>query len=363
MAIFSAQSTPLGTTSFLNQRSVPSFTVLSRRITSSAKGANVDSNFLGFAREKKTYNAITTMPYASVSQSEPSDGKDEIAEMLDSLEVKSSSAGSSFLAKLAVAIGVAATVTLVSVYMRQPSSSLTESPLSFPRFLDASSESPVGFTLTLFGKKIILPERTPGWVYFWLLMAAGCGLFISEEALNVWVGISLARSLSLDGTWQSLAKSFSANAPFIISTFLWVYWGVCISDMIPFYVGKLFRESKASENIYNKLGIGKEKVRSITSVVQKYGNLSGFIERFSLGARNPTAFLAGACGVSADCFFAGVCCGGLITLPLQLAVGFLLRERPVVALASVAAFVGIWTSFPYLLAALTALFVYLRQKN
>jgi hypothetical protein len=25
------------------------------------------------------------------------------------------------------------------------------------------------------------------WVYFWLLMAAGFGLFISEEALNVWV--------------------------------------------------------------------------------------------------------------------------------------------------------------------------------
>ena len=94
-----------------------------------------------------------------MSQSKPSDGKDEIAEILDNLEVKSSSAGSSFLAKLAVAIGVAATVTLVSVYMRRPST-LTESPLSFPRFLDASSESPVGFTLTLFGKKIILPERT-----------------------------------------------------------------------------------------------------------------------------------------------------------------------------------------------------------
>ena len=47
---------------------------------------------------------------------------------------------------------------------------------------------------------------------------------------------------------------------------------------------------------------------------------------------------------------------------LQLAVGFLLRERPVVALASVAAAVGIWTVFPYAAAACTALFLYLRRR-
>jgi hypothetical protein len=28
------------------------------------------------------------------------------------------------------------------------------------------------------------------WVYFFLLMAAGFGLFVSEEALNVWVRVS-----------------------------------------------------------------------------------------------------------------------------------------------------------------------------
>ncbi|XP_037492076.1 uncharacterized protein LOC105644392 [Jatropha curcas] len=65
-------------------------------------------------------------------------------------------------------------------------------------------------------------------------------------------------------------------------------------------------------------------------------------------------------GISPEVFFAGVCCGGLITLPLQLAIGFLLRERPMVALATVATVVGIWTVFPYAVAALTALFFYLR---
>ncbi|XP_020082455.1 uncharacterized protein LOC109706063 isoform X3 [Ananas comosus] len=259
---------------------------------------------------------------ASVSGLEPSNDDNEINEMLEGLEAKPSSPGTSFLAKLAVAVGIAATVTLISVYLKWPSSGTS---FSFLHFVDDSSQSnplpsPVGFTLELFGNKIVLPERTLGWIYFWLLMAAGCGLFISEEALNIWVGISLARSLSLNGNWQTLATSLSANAPFIVSTVLWVYWGVCISDMIPFYLGRAFRQTKASENLLSK-------------------------------------------GISADCFFAGVCCGGLITLPLQLAVGFLLRERPVVALASVAAAVGIWTIFPYLIAASTALFLFLRQHR
>lgn len=80
--------------------------------------------------------------------------------------------------------------------------------------------------------------------------------------------------------------------------------GVCLSDMIPFYLGKLFRQSGASDDVCSKvifqfkyvypeswlfstfridtrifvikLGIGKEKALSITQAVQKYGNLSGF---------------------------------------------------------------------------------------
>lgn len=176
------------------------------------------------------------------------------------------------------------------------------------------------------------------------------------------VGITLARMLSLDGTWQSFAESFSRNAGYIISTSLWVYWGVCISDLIPFYFGKLFRQSGASDDVCSKLGIGKERALSISRAVQKYGNLIGFVERFSLGVRNPTAFLAGASGVSPDCFFAGVCCGGLITLPIQFGIGFLMRERPLFALATVATVVGIWTVFPYLLAASTALFLFMKRR-
>ncbi|CAN6246890.1 unnamed protein product [Urochloa humidicola] len=274
---------------------------------------------------------------ASVSRAEPSSGGEDASVIIDAVEVESTTPGASFLAKVAIGIGIAATS-------------------------DAAAAT-IGYTFSAFGKKVIIPEYTPGWVYFWLLMAAGFGLFISEEALNVWAGISLARSLSLDGTWQSLVTSFSANAPYIVSTVLWIYWGVCISDMIPFYLGKLFRQSKASEGISSKIGIGKDTALRISRAVQKYGNLIGFVERFSIGIRNPTAFVAGASGIAADCYFAGVCFGCLFTLPIQLAVGFVLRERPVTALASVAAALGIWTALPYTAAACTALFFYLRRRK
>ncbi|KAM4070626.1 hypothetical protein ACB094_12G179200 [Castanea mollissima] len=227
----------------------------------------------------------------------------------------------SFLAKVAIVLGIAATVTIISICLKWP---VLGSSLGIQFLAEGSSSSvmvapPVGFTFKAFGYNVVLPEYAPGWIYFWLLMAAGCGLFISEEALNIWVGITLARMLTLDGTWHSFAESFSRNATYIISTILWVYWGVCISDLIPFYLGKLFRQSGASDDVCSR-------------------------------------------GISPECFFAGVCCGGLITLPLQLGIGFLLREHPVAALATVATAVGVWTVFPYAVAASTALFLILRRR-
>uniref|UniRef100_A0A0E0JWJ7 Uncharacterized protein n=1 Tax=Oryza punctata TaxID=4537 RepID=A0A0E0JWJ7_ORYPU len=227
---------------------------------------------------------------ASVSGAEPSaaagaGGGEDASEIIDAMEVKSSSTAASFLAKVALALGVAATATVISLFMRQPSSGPS---FSLPQIIDASAPpdaaATIGYTFPLFGKKVIVPEYTPG-------------------------------------------------------------------------------QTRASEDISSKIGIGKEKALSISRAVQKYGNLIGFVERFSVGVRNPTGFLAGALGIPADCYFAGVCCGCLFTLPIQLAVGFFLRERPVFALASVAAAVGIWTVFPYAAAACTALFFYLSRRN
>ncbi|KAJ9548054.1 hypothetical protein OSB04_020597 [Centaurea solstitialis] len=319
-----------------------------------------------------------------------SERRDEATDaILGSQENKTTGTSSSLMAQLAILLGIAATITLLSICLKQPNQeSFTGIQILAGGASSSTSAVPsVGFSFNAFGYRVILPEYTPGWIYFWLLMAAGCGLFISEEALNIWVGILLSRMLSLDGTRQSFVESLSRNAPQILSTVLWVYWGVCISDMVPFYLGKLFKKSGASDDVYSKVGISKEKALGLTQIVQKYGNLLGLvIERFSLGVRNPTAFLAGALDISPECFFAGVCCGGLITLPIrflnfyfhivgmsvylmppfflltQLGIGFLLRERPVFALATVATVVGIWTMFPYAVAAATALFFYLRRR-
>ncbi|CAM8907518.1 unnamed protein product [Rhodiola kirilowii] len=268
----------------------------------------------------------------------------------------------SFLIKLVLGLGVAVAFTFLSIPIKMPGQGPSFALHSLADASSSSSPSHLGFAFQAFGYRVLLPEYAPGWLYFWLLMAAGCGLFISEEALNIWVGVSLSRLLLLDGTWQSFSTSFSRHAPYIVSTILWVYWGVCISDMVPFYLGKLFRQANASDEVYSKFGIGKDKVQKITEGVRKYGNLIGFVERFSIGMRNPTAFVAGALGISSERFFAGVCLGGLITLPIQLAIGFMLRERPMFAIATVATAVGIWTFFPYVVAASTALFLFVRNQ-
>ncbi|XP_059594008.1 uncharacterized protein LOC100261941 isoform X5 [Vitis vinifera] len=222
-------------------------------------------------------------------------------EIFQNGEYETSGSGYSFLVKVAIALGVAVTATIISAGFKQP----VGSSFGFQRLAEDSSSSvlsatPVGFTFKAFGYRIVLPEYTPG--------------------------------------------------------------GVCISDMVPFYLGKAFRQTGASDDVCSKLGISKEKAASITRVVQRYGNFIGFVERVSIGVRNPTAFLAGAMGISPECFFAGVCFGGLVTLPLQLGIGFLLRERPVFALATVATTVGVWTVFPYAVAASTALFLFLRRR-
>ncbi|GMJ01291.1 hypothetical protein like AT4G13150 [Hibiscus trionum] len=363
MAVFSIgysllPSKPLP--SSFRRRRHPKQPSLSQAVFSHISGANQSSAFHFFRHSSSMIRSF-----------QQEDGEKIGAEPMDKLDKgdsenqngDSAGGGSSFLAKLAIALGVAAALTVVSFGLKGASFG---SLLEVQRLAEVSSsstmDSTVGFTFKAFGYRFILPEYAPGWIYFWLLMAAGCGLFISEEALNIWVGITLARMLSLDGTWHSFVESLSRNAPYIISTVLWVYWGVCISDMIPFYLGKLFRQSGASDDVCSKLGIGEERVLQITSAVKKYGNLIGFIERFSLGVRNPTAFLAGSLGISPEFFFAGVCCGGLVTLPIQLGIGFLMRKRPVFALATVATVVGIWTVFPYLVAASTALFLYLRRR-
>ena len=62
--------------------------------------------------------------------------------------------------------------------------------------------------------------------------------------------------------------------------------------------------------------------------MNRWGRAVGLIERLSLGFRGPLCLVCGFMGVHPGRFFAGVCVGALITMPLQLLLGYLLRHNP-----------------------------------
>lgn len=107
------------------------------------------------------------------------------------------------------------------------------------------------------------------------------------------VGGTLGRMLIWNQSRDAFLSSLSANLPYILSTVIWVYWGVCISDMVPFFAGRQAAKSGTGNRICEKLGVSQEKFDKIKANVQRHGNLIGIVERFSLGIRNPTSFLAG----------------------------------------------------------------------
>lgn len=103
---------------------------------------------------------------ASSSRITPSNDDDGIlGDIFKDGEVENNSRGISFLSKLAIALGIAATITLLSVCFKGPSFG---SSLRFPFSFDGSSPlvssgSPVGYTLSIFGCQVVLPEYTPGY--------------------------------------------------------------------------------------------------------------------------------------------------------------------------------------------------------
>lgn len=102
---------------------------------------------------------------ASTSEFTSPNGGDEVVDrMLEGSEVETNSSETSFLAKLAIALGIAATITLVSICAKWSSPG---SSYRLPILIDSSSQpvsaaSPVGFNFVIFGYNIIIPEYTPG---------------------------------------------------------------------------------------------------------------------------------------------------------------------------------------------------------
>ena len=157
---------------------------------------------------------------------------------------------------------------------------------------------------------VSIENAHPVW-YFVLLMLAGNGLGVSEDALSVWVGGLIGRG-GLD-----------------YPTFYYVgalYAGVVLSDAWTFLLGR-FAHSMVGERLKKRVFRDPKKADRALLKIQKYGDKVGFVQRFSVGARLGIAFMAGFSGISLTKFVVGTMLGALITLPLQLGLGYLMRSQ------------------------------------
>jgi len=150
----------------------------------------------------------------------------------------------------------------------------------------------------------------PAW-YFFLLLLAGNGLGVSEDALAVWVGGLIGRGELLH------------PVPYYIGA---LYAGVVLSDTWTFLLGR-FAHSMVGERLKKRVFRDPKKADRALLKIQKYGDKVGFVQRFSIGARLGIAFMAGFSGISLTKFVVGTMIGAGITLPLQLGLGYLMRAH------------------------------------
>ena len=179
----------------------------------------------------------------------------------------------------------------------------------------------------------------PSW-YFGYLMGAGVGLPLSEDALCVWVGATLARATQASGG-IGLAAAVSSGGR-AAQCLLYLYVGVVLSDMVTFFAGRALGSVGGDSGLLSQLKrrlitSDPEKLARVEVMAVKHGLLFGAIERASIGVRGPLCILAGFAGFPPAKFFVGVCLGAMLTLPAQLLIGYyMLRDSPSPYLAALA---------------------------
>jgi membrane protein DedA with SNARE-associated domain len=142
--------------------------------------------------------------------------------------------------------------------------------------------------------------------YFVLLILAGMGIPISEDLLTIWAGGAIGRGAPHHHYWYILA----------------LYSGVLVSDMLTFFLGRLAHDTLGGR--IRRLLLRQQKhIDRAVATLQKHGNRVGFIQRFSLGARLPITLMAGYSGMSPWRFLVGTALGAVITLSLQLSIGYM----------------------------------------
>lgn len=206
------------------------------------------------------------------------------------------------------------------------------------------------------------------WQYFCYLMLAGLGVPLSEDGLALLAG-------SLLGSFEPARRAQTVAA---------IYLGVVLSDIETFLIGALVvsRVGKALKRgrlaplpaaagaaepagpSEDKLPVTGKSGEKVLRLVSESGQYIGFVARFCVGLRAPIALTCGVLpGISVGRFAAGAALGGLVTVPIQLVLGVLLRDRVTspVGLATLCA--SFYAAGPVTFTAASALLYALRGRG
>ena len=206
---------------------------------------------------------------------------------------------------------------------------------------------------------------TPPIVYFLSLVIAGFGIPISEDVLCIFAGTLLPK------------LSTAAHKTKLI---LALYFGVVISDMITFSIGRMMRvgllepfrrrmnlgtsATTAGSSDENTPQQGKKKLgkrERAMAKLEKSGDWVGFVVRLSVGVRPAMMVLAGFSGkVSYAKYLLGTAVGAIISLSVQLLFGYSMsRHNPATILANISTFLLV---APLSIASVAGM-LYLRRRH
>lgn len=220
--------------------------------------------------------------------------------------------------------------------------------------------------------------QTPPVAYFLALMGAGCGAPVSEDALCIFAGTVLP-TLSREKSLRLLVA---------------LYLGVIMSDVCTYFIGKSLRLG-VLDPVRRKLGImTDEEVETVCALpenaidfspgelpaecrpkrrrkrdrlkekLESSGDWVGFVIRLSVGMRGPLMLLTGFSGrVTLSKFIFGSALGGLVSLGLQLLLGYSMRNNPAAVVGTVASISAVVYAGPLFIALLSSLAFVADNKN
>lgn len=222
-------------------------------------------------------------------------------------------------------------------------------------------------------------STTPPMVYFFSLLAAGCGVPVSEDAMVIFVGTIM----------PSIWKTDPIRRNHLL---LAIYFGVVLSDFLTFAIGKALRmgvagplrkrmdlqdvrvklcdeEENDSLNAIDNNGIPnanandgllepcilptpKAKKRDrILAKLEEAGDYVGFIIRFSVGIRGPMMLFTGFSNrVPFVKYAMGTIVGACFSVSLQLLLGYILRNNPAAVVGAVASISSVVLLVPLIIA-------------